>query len=579
MAKKIKILKRQSKVMILIEAMFIIFFIIFTFAEIGLTMSMNSLYSANQNYYFLYVVKKLMLSSSFFANYYAEPDLKKSCQNGYEQKTYLSIKTVKNINTTDWTSLVQERNVKTKKIYNNTFRGFTYYNIDVNQPGNDSVDFMYKYQFNNFGGYYFCTMSFLMDQSRKAINVISVNRKCNLVFPNLKTADCGIYNNNAYRMCLILDYLILDNGTSALKAYPNNPDTFWCPINMLKISVNPNPQYDPNNATSKIFNLDIKDTLQNSGNDPKGIDKSFFFNFSPIPIIGSPYNLSTPTSNFIYSDEEMAFTYDLSQPYGFSSPFSSPIYSSSLSDYYYLNFLTPKQDFSFVSDNSAATIPTPFTGADESKFYFLTDSALPEKQTNITFLTDIFPIISQQCFMNIFEANNILSVTAFFYNLGTNFFTETSSVISAWFLAKLFMALWYYGKIRLYTLYEKYHIKLSAPDEKFEPTTFYTAKALSTGIILILLITLHFNGSSFSNIILWTNQVISEKCFNQEIIVYITYYLDFINKLNDKNYLIKVFVWSSVVMELGQVVIYLVYNFTDNQPLTVENNDYDSKLD
>jgi hypothetical protein len=579
MAKKIKILKKQSKVMILIESVFIILFIIFTFVEIGLTMNLNSLYSANQDFYFLYVVKKLLLTTSFFANYYAEPDLSKSCKNGYEQKTYFSLKTIKGVNLIDWTNQLQERDMKTKELYNNTFRGYTYYNFDLSKPGNQSVDFLYKYQFNNFGGYYFCTMSFYLDQTHKALNVISITRKCDLVFPNLKTADCGTYNNNAYRMCLILNYLVLSNGTSALKAHPNKTDSFWCPINMLKISLIENPNYDVKNFSSKIFNMNIQETNQNNGTDKNLIDKSFFFNFSPIPIIGSPYNLSSPISNFIYSNEDMAYTYDISQPYGYFSPFSSSIYTSSLSDYYYLNFLSPEKDFMFVSEEAYARMPTPLTGSEGNKFYLLTDTNHPMKQTNITFLTDIFPIISQQCFMNIFEANNILSVTSFFYGLGTNFFVESSTTISAWFLAKLFIAIWYYGKIRLYTLYEKYRIKLSAPDEKFEPTTFYTGKALSAGVFLILLITLHFNGSSFSYIMLWTNEVIKEKCFNSEISLYINYYFDFISNLSEINSIITAFVWLSLVMELGQIVIYLIYNFTDNQPLTVENHESDSKLE
>jgi hypothetical protein len=576
MGKKIKTLKLQSKLLLISEMVMILAFFLLTVIEILLTNSMNNFYNENQSSYFLYVMNSLMLQNSFFANYKIQNDSLGECDQDYKKQVYLKLKYLENLDYSDVTSKVRQIIPGSdNKAYNNTYMGYNFFDIDLQNKGTNQVSLLYENVFNSIGGYYFCSMDFKMDQDYQALNIISTVKSCKTTFPNYNVADCGLYANNSYRLCLIKDFLFFLNDTSVLSLFPNKTDDFFCPYNNLKFEFTHNPDYDIKNPKSHPNNMNIVESIMNLSPDPTLIDKSFFMNFSPIPIIGSASEFTKPSDTFVYYDTTELLTYRFGEKYGFISPYSSVIYSSNFVEYYFENFYKTNQKFYYNKNGVEKEMPLPFQSDNLNNFYFITDSADKSNQMNITFVMNTFPIISKKCFQNIFDSKSIFNISNFFNKLSTNYYFETSSILTAWLFAKLFISLWCYGKIRLYVLYEKYHLKLSLPDTESEAISFYTFKILSGGIFVIILTSLTINSNSYSYILLWIDEIVIQECFESKLNIFITAYSSFIAELNSYNNLISALIWLSIVMELGEIIIFNVFKFTDNKPITIDNDDDD----
>jgi hypothetical protein len=576
MGKKIKTLKTQSKILLITEIVMILAFFLLTIIEILLTNSMNNFYNENQSSYFLYVMNSLMLQNSFFANYKIQNDSLGKCDQDYDKQVYLKLKYFENLQYSDVTSKVRQIIPGTNnQVYNNTFMGNRFFEIDLQNKGTSKVSLLYENVFNSIGGYYFCSMDFKMDQEYQALNIISTVKSCKNTFPNFNVADCGLYANNSYRLCLIKDFLYFNNNTSVLSLFPNKTDDFFCPYNNLKLEFSPNPDYDINDSKSHPNTMQIVESIMNTSPDPSLIDKSFFLNFSPIPIIGKAMEFTKPNDTYVYYDNTELLTYRFGEKYGFISPYSSVLYSANFVQYYFENFYKTNQKFFYNKNGVEKEMPIPFQSESLNSFYFITDSADKLNQINITFVMNTFPIISKKCFQNIFDAKSIFNISNFFNKLSTNYFFETSSILTAWLFAKLFITLWCYGKIRLYVLYEKYTLKLSLPDTESEAISFYTFKILSAGIFVIILTSLTINSNSYSYILNWIDEIVVQECFESKLNIFISAYSGFIYELDKYNNMISAMIWLSIVIELGEVVIFNIYQLTDNKPITIDNDDDD----
>jgi hypothetical protein len=143
--------------------------------------------------------------------------------------------------------------------------------------------------------------------------------------------------------------------------------------------------------------------------------------------------------------------------------------------------------------------------------------------------------------------------------------------VNAWLFAKLFIGLWGYFKIRFFILLEKKNISISQVDIDSEKITKYTFKCLSFCVFVVLFVGVLKNRSSFNNIAFWSEKIVQNKCFQDE----------FVNNLFDKTMkfalevrntndkLIFCFL-ASFGVEMLTVLVYFIYDYTDNKPLVKE---------
>jgi hypothetical protein len=561
-------LRGRSKMMISIEMGLIVLFFIMTLVEIFFTMQMNSNNKQYSEKYFLYFINRRMVQQKFLAGWSPQIGPSSTCPEGYSQTPFLRLKNFNNVALKDIsnkTLKVDWSNPEEQKFFNNTFMGWNFYLFDLQEKGTDNLTLLYEYNFYMIKEVNFCTMQFTLDSSFKAMNIIPANRSCSEFFPLLSSADCGLYANQTYRMCMIKDYMSFDNGTS-LKDVTDQPEEFFCPYNRIALRYAPNPQYDPNDPTSKETLWYLASSRRNLGDDPSLLDQAFYTNISPFPMIGAFYNMSSPNDTYVYYDPDKQYTYTIGEKYGFNSSINSDVISQNFADFYNQTFYHNATYFYKDENNVTYYMPSPLSdSSNSSNFYFLTDSYIKYNMgVQNTISSYSFPIISIQCFRNIFEKNSIWDIMGFFNRLSTAFYDEVSSTIFAWLFAKLFIAIWCYWKVRFSVLMDKLSNTISEADVKSEAVTFYTFKLLSCFVFVILMFGLNVISSSYNTINNWVNYIIENHCFDDTILDIVRTYGNYALDMKDFNDSIFFCVWFSIGLEIAQIIIFVIYSFTDN---------------
>lgn len=562
-------LRGRSKMMIFMEMGLIIIFLIMTLVEIFLTMNMNSENKQYSEKYFLFFLNRRMVQTKFLAGWSPQYGANSTCPDGYQVTPFLKLRKFNNVLLKD----VSNRTLKVDwssdptglTFFNNTFMGWNFYLFDMQQQGTENITLLYDYNFYMIKDVNFCTMQFNIDTAYRAMNIIPVNRTCADVFPLLSTADCGVYANKTYRMCMIKDYMTFENGTS-LKNVIGQEDEFFCPYNRIALRYAPNPNYNSSDHNSHETLWYLAYSRRNIANDPELIDTAFYTNLASYTRIGDYYNISSPNMTFPYFDSSEQKIYTIGQKYGTHSSINSEVITENFVDFWNQTFYNNATYFYKDENNKTIFMPSPFRDAtNTSNFYFLTDSY---KKYNMgiqnTIFTYSFPIISQECFRNIFEINSIWDIMGFYNRLSTGFYEEVSTTLFAWLFAKLFIAYTCYYKVRFSVLSDKLSNSISEADVKSEAVTFYTFKFLSCFVFVILMFGLNVNNSSYNTIQIWVNDIIHNNCFDNFISEVMRTYLDYALYMKDYNDQVFFCIWFSVGLEATMIVIFVIYSYTDN---------------
>src|SRR5690606_14637531 len=94
-----------------------------------------------------------------------------------------------------------------------------------------------------------------------------------------------------------------------------------------------------------------------------------------------------------------------------------------------------------------------------------------------------------------------------------------------------------------------------------------THKVASLVVFIILFTGTLGNSSDFKNILDWGGLIISEECFSAGLAAYLVSYSDFIILMKNSNDAIINLLAVSLVIECLQIILYIVYDYTDNTPM------------
>jgi hypothetical protein len=222
-----------------------------TFAELSFTFNLQSVFSSFQDKYFIFFLQKRATLPRFIGNFSTQSNLTEECSIGKPQN-FLELNTFSNVTLREITENVTiidwDKDPTGNSLFNKTFKGWKFFDIDLSIPGPDSISLAYNYIFDTFATYKFCSVDFFLDSEYMAYNLIPGNISCSDNFPAFTTADCGSYINNTYRVCLLLDMMTTTDGIKLSTLGLSNEEA--CPLNSIGVSANNNSNFNYSNINS-----------------------------------------------------------------------------------------------------------------------------------------------------------------------------------------------------------------------------------------------------------------------------------------------------------------------------------------
>lgn len=562
--KKIKLVKeKRQRYCLYLEKVLIVSFLTITIIEMVVIVNLLNFYNTNSTKYFYTLMEDRLVIKDYLANLKAIDKnrfklLGNKCPEPSTPISILQISSFSKVNLNEITNQTLQPDYhpnSTTGVINITNSSHKYYNFDLNNTGNSTINFITRYQFVNWRKLFMCNYQIKL-QSSDAILFYPKDLDCNNMGKNV--LECGIYFET-YKICINLEKLII--GDQTLYDLMNNYDSInledFCPYNYININFADflkEKIWDPENikkyTTLVRKNIEITNPI-NQNNINKNIlvrtDKTLVGNYqkinSPSDIIkdiGSEYNIAINSSLGFFDDLNIIL-----DNYTFVEFYN---------DTYYNNSVTNKNTGD-ISYN-----PEFFKGQNPNNFYIPIDLANEENKLRVFFTTYNLKLFSVECFNNVFNVDGDYKYNFFkmIYQNSTLFLQETLYVMLAWVIVKMFISIYWDIKIRWVIINNLLMNSLNQADIDSEYITKLTAKAVHGVVFAILIFGSIFQEISFMKIQSNCDALLKNKCFESNLINdSINSYLDFIKTIKDQNHVLITLLIISGGME-GFLIVYYI---------------------
>jgi hypothetical protein len=532
---------------LIFESIFIFSYLVCGIIALCLTLQMYSEHLQSTRYYYYYLIHSRVRIPSYnalldFKNVddecplYPDPAYKPSYILQFKPRKVLELGLITGANVTDVSETVQlyDLSLEGTKVMMNTsyLYDLSYYNFDLQEPGESTVTLQTKYQFSVWRGTKMCVLTLKLNDPQ-AMALIPADKNCTIFLENDKSVECGLYLDT-YKLCMQLNFLSMNETVDAIDFNSSSWDPSWiCPYNYFKIDFNPNPSYNSSDPTSQKIKGLTYQQFANHVEDPEYAnytDKYLFYDLDNA-ILAKYQQIEKPDETFVFAESDPA-EYHVGNAYGFIDSFAGIIDSYDFMDMYNQTFYKEP-----VVNNKTGNItydPNFLRGSGNS-YFRPTDLSKNKTQIKLTYWGH--PVLSKDCFDNFITQNNYFYYWENLNKIGTDFLDESLPLLIAWVIVQLFISIFWHFKIRFSLIrYKLDKGQLSPPDERSEFETKFTTK-----LVNVIMFALLFNGTiyqdkTFTNIIEFTQGIITYRCYpDQTTLDSFSVFQSYVTSLREKN--------------------------------------------
>ena len=556
---KISTLTSLEITLLYIESFMIFGCLLLYILQFSFSVKMYAYWSVSSKTYYYYLMNVRFAPSKYMSDIKILNDTSANCSSvtkdpAYSKYEFMNILGLRNANPVDVTNYTQINNPNNISfVQNNTFQDYSYYDVDVTQTGNRSINFITNYPMRSWKNYSLCIRFLNMDDDGDAFQVIPTQKQCNNTFGTY-AVDCGTYRNNLFRICVRKDYLTyssLKTPFVSSASDPNGTDTNVCPFNYLRVNTWNNPTYNSSNYNTSdpnykqyIFNYTF--TRSNIGND---IDSNIIVNIGMMKMDGCPYiNSSQFDQPFIYSSQSPNFM-NMGNLYGFYDSMNLGIDS-----YDWLSFYNESTFYLF---NNVTPYVGFLPGDDSYSFYRpITQNNSP---INLSLSTINYELISANCFNQAFNNFNNTDILSFQYKNKTSFLKETLGILICWSMVAIFVSVFNQIYIRFYLINQKLNDTISNEDKESEIVSKITSKFIQSIIYFVQYFSIFFNKTQFDWKINNLSNAIQYQCFTKpDFVQAVALYKTFLNSLSNDNNTLIILISISLFFDFYVSISYLI---------------------
>ena len=577
----------REKVFLIVEAFFILIFLILTIVELYSVFMMYTTYISGQTLYYFYLIHN-RLQMKYFNAYIVARSPKDVCpfhppaadnspiRISYVPRQILSIGTIKQARPIDVTSRTQVYDsFPVPTIQNNTMAKKHYYEFDLQQAGSSTLYLMTNYVFNIWKGINICAVQFFYSDPRAYLLIPKpaqpetvVNSWCKQFTGDSTAQACGTYFDT-YQSCSLITYTSVNNslkGNSFDSSYWL--DQGWtCPFNYFDMNFTYNPSYNASDPTSMKIDgheyMQFLNMVDVSGTPNLAsrvhlyeaiVDKYLLYDLDNA-FVGDYQTIQLPNDTLSFALEDPT-VYTIGQPYAFKDAFNGIWDTYSFVDFYNDTYYNS----AVYNAKSGVTsyLPAFLNGPDDFTFYLPVDRNQYKVNVSLTYWGQ--PTVTKECFEQFINPQKMYNWLMELSKLQTTFLDDSLPLLLAWLFVKLFISLFWQISIRSKLIYEKLTRGYNFPaDIKADYPTRFTTKLVGLIMFALLFNGLLYQSSYFKSIITFTQNLVIYNCYdNQLIIDSVTEYISYTQKLLNYNNIFLFSLCFSVNLEILTTISYVI---------------------